>query len=211
MSNTTASTSSASSDTGMSPSSASPTQNTVAVECRWWHAHHSPTHSLHLPNPLMYRLLPQLRALWERKKEKTYRWEWDWHEHVAVGHAHSVGLDPALHIVRSSLHHGALLSSLTSSLPPQSLFLCGGLVKLQELMVMQCFVLHWHRWNYLLQKQPSNFLLQAFCTNESFYFSKNSQRKKKTKKKSLGRCRRKTFFITKLSTWLVLWCTEDQH
>uniref|UniRef100_A0A3B4YMS0 AT-rich interactive domain 4A n=1 Tax=Seriola lalandi dorsalis TaxID=1841481 RepID=A0A3B4YMS0_SERLL len=34
VSNTTASTSSGSSDTGMSPSSASPTQNTVAVECR---------------------------------------------------------------------------------------------------------------------------------------------------------------------------------
>ncbi|KAI2654174.1 AT-rich interactive domain-containing protein 4A [Labeo rohita] len=34
MSHTTASTSSGSSDTGMSPSSASPTQNTVAVECR---------------------------------------------------------------------------------------------------------------------------------------------------------------------------------
>lgn len=34
VSNTTASTSSGSSDTGMSPSSASPAQNTVAVECR---------------------------------------------------------------------------------------------------------------------------------------------------------------------------------
>lgn len=39
VSNTMASTSSGSSDTGMSPSSASPTQNTVVVECRWWHAH----------------------------------------------------------------------------------------------------------------------------------------------------------------------------
>lgn len=34
VSNTTVSTSSGSSDTGMSPSSASPAQNTVAVECR---------------------------------------------------------------------------------------------------------------------------------------------------------------------------------
>lgn len=37
-----ASTSSGSSDTAMSPSSASPTQNTVAVECRWWWAAPSP-------------------------------------------------------------------------------------------------------------------------------------------------------------------------
>ncbi len=64
VSNTTASTSSGSSDTGMSPSSASPTQNTVAVECRWWHAHPGPTHShsitsfCSVPPPSSHKLRP---------------------------------------------------------------------------------------------------------------------------------------------------------
>lgn len=60
--NTMASTSSGSSDTGMSPSSASPTQNTVVVECRWWHAHPSlfiqlvPSHhGFHPVSPLRAR------------------------------------------------------------------------------------------------------------------------------------------------------------
>lgn len=57
VSHTTASTSS-SSDTGMSPSSASPTQNTVAVECRWWHASGGPSYPAWTPPPL-----PQISAL----------------------------------------------------------------------------------------------------------------------------------------------------
>ncbi|KAF0043772.1 hypothetical protein F2P81_002930 [Scophthalmus maximus] len=49
VSNTTASTSSGSSDTGMSPSSASPTQNTVAVECRSFNVSHDIKSDYYLP------------------------------------------------------------------------------------------------------------------------------------------------------------------
>lgn len=103
VSNTTASTSSGSSDTAMSPSSASPTQNTVAVECRWWHAHFRITSFCSALPPPSHRLRP-LGQLWghdgkKHTKERSSRSAWarlmQW---LTGGECHHLTLAPPLHL-----------------------------------------------------------------------------------------------------------------